>query len=473
MKRFLLLSLLFAGLRAIAADHYVTSAAEANRLCSEARAGDRIIMRNGVYRDAVINFTNSKATAANPVVFTAEKAGSVFFEGNSSCSFGGNYVIVEGFTWQNGGNALGTHSVIEVKGDHNTFRNCAIIDYNSELTIDNKWVSVFGEYNTVTQCLLKQKRNLGATLTVWLKDGIPAHHTISYNYFLERINGPNADNGLESIRIGDSKTSFTNAHCVVAFNRFEACDGEIEIISNKSCHNSYLHNSFVNSNGGLTLRHGNNCRVDGNFFDGGSKERSYGVRIIGEGHVVINNYFFHLKGAPKEPFRAPLTVVNGLENTPINGYFQPRRAVIHSNIFVNNAGPDIRLGARSSRAGMTIPPDTLLVACNIFYDDECAATAVLEDVSGVGHLTFENNVTIGKCLTAPKKGYSVLKKGKRDGFTSITADGRKVVQVNVVPSIALLGDSGADAIPDAIKSATAGKRYTIMQTSEVGPLWLR
>jgi poly(beta-D-mannuronate) lyase len=433
-----------------------------------------VIMKNGTYADAVISFTNKNCTAGNPVVFTAETPGMVVFEGNSRLSFSGSYIIVEGFTWKNGGKDIGSKSVIEIKGDHSIFRDCAVIDYNnSDLAVDNKWVSIYGTYNTVTSCLLKGKRNLGATLTVWLNNGEAAHHTISYNYFLDRINGPGADNGLESIRIGDSKTSFTDAHCVVAFNRFENCDGEIEIISNKSCRNSYLHNSFYNNDGGLTLRHGNNCHVDGNFFDGGGKERSYGVRIIGEGHLVTNNYFYQLKGALKEPFRAPLTIVNGLENTPINGYFQVRRAVVAGNVFVNNVTPAIRLGARSNREGMIIPPDTVSILNNVFFDDNCTGNNVYEALSAASHVTMKDNKVVGKCLNAPKKGFEKVSAGRREAFGLITDNAG-----NIISSAEAVYDckdtgAGAEWIDAGIKAATNKKKYTISSAKDVGPVWLR
>jgi poly(beta-D-mannuronate) lyase len=458
-----------------ATDHYASSPTEANKLCGEAKAGDKVIMRNGVYADAVISFDNKNGTDGKPVLFVAETPGKVFFEGNSRLSFSGSYVVVEGFTWQNGGKDLGTRSVIEIKGDHSVLRNCAVIDYNNSiLASDNKWVSLYGIYNTVTNCLLKNKRNLGATLTVWLNNGEAAHHTISNNYFLNRINGPDADNGLESIRIGDSKTSFTDAHCVVAFNRFENCDGEIEIISNKSCHNSYFHNTFYNSNGGLTLRHGNNCFVDGNFFDGGSKEKSYGVRIIGEGHRVTNNYFYNLKGAAKEPFRAPLTIVNGLENTPINGYFQVKRAVVAGNVFVNNVTPDIRLGARSKREGMTIAPDSIFILNNLFFDDNCTGSGIFEDLSGASHLTVQENKVMGKCLMSSKKGYEKIKPGKRDGFDFIKDNqGNIVSSAEMKYRTELHVSAGAHWIEPAITTEINKRRYTITSPKEVGPIWLR
>jgi poly(beta-D-mannuronate) lyase len=473
MKFFTVIFSLLIGIASHATEYYATSAAEANKLCAAAKAGDKVIMKNGTYTDAVIIFENKNGLPGNPVTFIAEHPGKVFFEGNARLSFSGSYILVEGFTWQNGGRDLGMKSVIEMKGDHSVFSNCAVIDYNNrDFAIDNKWVSMYGTYNTVTNCLLKDKRNLGATVTVWLKNGEAAHHTISSNYFLNRINGPGADNGLESIRIGDSKTSFTDAHCVIAFNRFENCDGEIEIISNKSCHNSYFHNTFYNSNGGLTLRHGNNCLVDGNVFDGGAKENSYGVRIIGEGHVVINNYFYNLKGAAKEQFRAPLTIVNGLENTPINGYYQVRRAVVAGNIFVNNVTPDVRLGARSSREGMTIPPDTITIVKNIFFDDNCSGSEVYEDLSAAHHVTFNANIVMGKCLSSPKKGFDKYPAGKRDGFDWIKdKTGNIVSSAEIKEATEQELFAGADWIEPSIKVKLDKRKYTYTSSKEVGPAW--
>jgi poly(beta-D-mannuronate) lyase len=477
----LIITLIFFGVTVVAnaTDHYASSANEANKLCAEAKAGDRVIMKNGVYKDAVIEFENNNGTEAMPVTFCAETDGNALFEGNSRISFSGKYVVVNGFVWKNGGKDMKTKSPIEIKGSHCTFSNCVIDDFNNRIdTIDNKWVSVYGEYNTVTRCLLKDKKNLGATLVVWLKNGEPAHHTISHNYFLNRINGPNADNGLESMRIGDSKTSMTDAHCVVAFNRFENCDGEIEIISNKSCHNSYFNNTFYNNDGGLTLRHGNNCWVNGNVFDGGEKQKSYGVRIIGEGHLVTNNYFYHLKGATRkgseDKFRAPVTMVNGLENTPQNGYFQVRRAVVADNVFVNNVTPDIRLGARSKREGMTIPPDTVAILKNVFFDDDCSGSEVYEDLSGSKHVSILYNIVIGKCLSAPKNGFDKYPSGKRDGFDWIKDNrGNVITSIDVIEEMNYNPGAGADWIDPIIRSEIGkAKKYTLTSSKEVGPSWI-
>jgi poly(beta-D-mannuronate) lyase len=477
MKHLLFIALSFITSSAFATDHLVNSPEEAITFLNKAVAGDRVILKDGVYKDALLQFRNANGTQDKQVWFMAQTPGKVFFEGNSTLSFGGNYITVSGFVWQKGGNDLQEHSVINFKAGseealHCTVQDCAIDDYNnSNLTIDNKWISLFGQHNTLTRCLLKSKRNLGATVTVWLKDGLAARHLISYNYFLNRVNGPDADNGLESIRIGDSKTSFTEAHCIVAFNRFEDCDGEIEIISNKSCHNSYLHNTFVNSDGGLTLRHGNNCLCDGNCFDGGNKKLSYGIRFIGEGHTAINNYFYNLHGAPNETFRAPLTIVNGLENTPINGYFQVRRAVVSNNVFVNCDMPAIRMGAFSKRPGMTIAPDTITISNNILFDDAGKKGAVYESLTAANHLTINGNKIFGKLLQASEKGFEESKnKATRKSFDAIQDDkGNSILSIK--DKATSNTTAGADWSDPVITAATQKIKYTYIDIVHVGPSW--
>src|SRR5256885_1452512 len=100
---------------------------------------------------------------------------------------------------------------------------------------------------------------------------------------------PLGKNGGEPIRVGYSFQSMFSSKTTVEKNLFERCDGELEIISNKSCDNVYRNNTFLQCAGFFTLRHGNRCTVDGNYFLGKGKKGSGGVRIIGEDHAVTNN----------------------------------------------------------------------------------------------------------------------------------------------------------------------------------------
>lgn len=458
----------------LASDYLVNNIAEANSALNSAKSGDKIILKAGVYRDAVIKFSN------NNITFIAEQGGKVFFEGNSTLSFGGKGIVIDGFVWRNGGKNIPILSVVEfrynkIEAHHSVLKNCIIDDYNlSDYSADNKWVSVYGTYNTVTNCAFKNKYNLGTTLVVWLDGTSEAHHTISYNYFFNRQNGPNVDNGLESLRIGTSQTSFTPAHCVVAFNLFEDCDGEIEIISNKSCFNSYIHNTFLNSSGGLTLRHGNNCLVDGNFFDGTKKPEAYGVRFIGEGHVAINNYFYALNGASKNPFRAPVTLVNGLVNTPLNGYYQVKRAAVDHNVFVNCEMPAIRVGAFSKREGMILAPDSFVIQNNIIINETGKANEVYEEKSTPTNFTIQNNILVGKFSNQKQKGFQLYetKTFKRNGFESIVdTNGKIITSIDSKATLVNYLNVGANEVKLDLQTEFEKRKFTVLSSKDVGPNW--
>lgn len=451
-----------------ASDRIATSISELNQFVTNAKAGDHIFLKDGVYKDAVIKFSNSAGTEGSPVTVSAQHPGKVFLEGNSSISFSGQYIHIKDLVFQNGGHELKNKQVIEFrvsekqKASHCTVSDCAINDFNNTIKTDvNTWVGIYGEYNVVERCLFKAKDNMGPTLVVWLDSGRAAHHTIFENYFLTRINGAQVDNGLESIRIGDSKTSFTDAHCVIAFNRFEDCDGEIEIISNKSCHNSYLHNTFFNCDGGLTLRHGNHALCDGNYFDGGKKKLSYGIRFIGEGHVAINNYFYNLHGGVKEMYRSPISLLNGLVNTPINGYYAVKNAVVSDNIFVDCEGQPIRLGAYSpKREGMSIAPDSVTIKNNLFVNGLYRVTDVMDTITIPQHFVSINNEVEGYRLAPGFKKHTSsehLRIGEEKG--------RAVLTDNT--------NAGANEVLSIIAKKIGKAKYTVSSQNDVGPVWGR
>jgi poly(beta-D-mannuronate) lyase len=218
------------------------------------------------------------------------------------------------------------------------------------------FVHVFGVSNRMDHCYLASKTNDSPTLQIEV-EGSPNHHRIDQNHFGPRP--PLGRNGGETIRVGYSHQSMTNSGTVVEGNLFERCDGEIEIISNKSCQNTYRFNTFLDCAGMLTLRHGNRCRVEGNFFLGRHKKGSGGIRIIGEDHLVINNY---IEGVEKGGF----WVTSGISNSPLNGYFQARNCLIAFNTFVDSPGPAVELDAGFGSSRRTLRPKNITVANNLF-----------------------------------------------------------------------------------------------------------
>lgn len=361
------------------------------------QAGDTLVMQNGTWTNQNIALRGN-GTVANPVVLMAQTQGMVVLNGSSRISFAGQYVEVNGLHFHNG--TLSGADVIAFRisssetANNSTLRNCAITNYNPPInTTDSKWVSLYGQNNRVEYCSFENKTNSGTLLVVWLTSGRVANHHIANNYFGYRnanldSNG-NEINGQEIIRIGDSSTSMTFANVEVYNNVFERCNGEIEIISNKSCGNVYRNNLFFECRGMLTLRHGNNCTVDGNYFIGNNVSNSGGVRIIGENHVVVNNYFENLRGTG---FRAALCMVRGKENSALNEYFQVKNALVAFNTMVDcSQSFSINYNSTSS---ITLPPINSTIAHNVVHNTRSSYNNITVYPTNVASMSVEwkNNI---------------------------------------------------------------------------------
>lgn len=327
--------------------------------------GDTIIMANGTWTDVEISFY-AQGVEGDSITLRAETPGQVILNGNSRLKIGGSYLKVDGLWFDQG--ALRSGHLIEFRRSssrlttHSRLTNCTITNYNPpSLFTEYKWVSIYGAHNRVDHCHFAGKSHDGATVVVWLRDppnDSPVWHRIDNNYFGHRPEL--GKNGGETIRIGTSSRSMQDAYVTVEHNLFEECDGEIEIISNKSGNNIFRHNTFLRSSGTLTLRHGNEASVYGNYFLGEGKSGSGGVRIIGERHKVYNNYFQDLRGTG---YRSALAVVNGVPNSPLNRYFQVKDAVVVSNTFVDVEETFVIGAGKSSE--QSLAPDGLQVANNL------------------------------------------------------------------------------------------------------------
>jgi poly(beta-D-mannuronate) lyase len=161
------------------------------------------------------------------------------------------------------------------------------------------------------------------------------------------------------MRVGYSFQSMFSSKTTVENNLFDQCDGEIEIISSKSCDNIYRNNTFNNCAGFLTLRHGNRCTVDANFFLGQNKKGSGGVRIIGEDHTITNNYFADLTDGV---FR----ITSSIPDSELKGYFQAKRCTIAFNTIVNCKGAYLELDAGINTSRRTLRPENITIANNLF-----------------------------------------------------------------------------------------------------------
>ena len=385
----------------------VSTNSELQNAISNAQAGTIIELADGTWNDVQISI-NVNATESQPCIIKAQNPGSVFFEGRANISIGGSYIIFEGIIFQNASGLISSSSriepVIEFRDTSNNdcvnciVRNIKIDSYNGTSAQEEdvfKWIIIYGEYNEVSYSSFIGKNGVGSIINDNHNNSTPDYSKIHHNYFADRIPVNNDVNGLndqDAIRIGVSTTSLSDSFTEVYDNFFNNWSGEVEIISNKSGSNKYYNNTFRDYQGTLTLRHGNNTEVFGNYFFGNNNSFSGGVRVIGEDHKVYNNYFEGLRyrkpSGSGSSATGALNVMNGLENSPLSGYYQVKNVQVVNNTLVN-CDMGIRIG--TSLSGATLAPENLIVANNIILDSEINAFEIL--TASTGTSINEGNIT--------------------------------------------------------------------------------
>jgi len=350
--------------------------------------GDTIMLANGEWRDFEILFTGF-GTPGQPITLTAETKGEVIIAGQSNLRMAGEYLIVSGLVFRDG--YTPTNTVISfrrTRGDYAYYSRVTetVIDRfnNPERYESDFWVMMYGKHNRFDHNHLEGKSNAGVTMAVRLdsEESRQNHHRIDHNYF-----GPRpvlGSNGGETLRIGTSQYSLTDSLTVVENNFFDRCNGEVEIISNKSGGNVFRGNLFLESRGTLTLRHGNGNVVENNVFLGNGVDHTGGIRVINADQSVRNNYLHGLTG---HRFGGALVVMNGVPDSPINRYHQVDNAVIENNSIIDS--DHIELAAGSDEERSATPINSVFSSNLIHNSGGRNVIAVHDDVSGID---FQRNV---------------------------------------------------------------------------------
>ena len=385
---------------AFGADFFASNASEVTAALQQAGPGDTVILSDGVWTDQLIRFRDDGAPG-NPITLRAQTPGGVILNGTSRLEIGGDHLVVEGLRFQGGALPASSHVIrfqaSSVEATNSVLRDCAIIDYNpADRGTRYFWVSLYGTNNTVEHCRFENQDHSGVTVCVW--GDWPNFHTIRNNHFLDRPVG--GENGWETIRIGTSDFVEDSSQTLVESNLFQRTDGEIEIISNKTGENTYRNNTFRECAATLTLRHGFSATVEGNFFFGEGAGGSGGVRVIGPGHRIFNNYFEGLLGRTD----GIIALEAGEPNAANSGYQPMTDVICANNTFVNNADPAFALnyGAGGSR---TVAPTGVLLYGNAISQPN-QTVAIDSNAAGI---TWADNFAYASGLgTANGSGVTML-----------------------------------------------------------------
>jgi poly(beta-D-mannuronate) lyase len=440
----LLLALVGGCLQISAAEQRVSSAAAITEAIGRLRPGDTVVMANGEWKDQAISFYG-QGTAEKPITLRAETLGQVELSGHSSVTVTGQHLVVCGICLKDG---RGSSNGIFIGGQHCRLTETAMIGGTYKF-----FVHLAGSENRMDHCYLAGKTSESPTLQIEVENQ-PNHHRIDHNYFGPRP--PLGRNGGETMRVGYSWQSMSNSATVVEENLFERCDGEIEIISNKSCGNVYRNNTFLDCAGMLTLRHGNRCLVENNYFLAHHKRGSGGIRVIGEDHRIINNY---IDGVAQ----GGIWITAGISNSPLKGYFQARNILIASNTIVDSRGPCLDLNAGFGSSGRTLRPEKVTIANNYFaVPDE----GVLVQGTEGARFKWSGNVATAQGQGAAALTPVVL---KQTGVKLVAAKPAQRADGLWQPTATLSGKR-FKAGCDLIANGSPSKRP--LTAAEVGPLWL-
>lgn len=452
--------------------HAIVVPADLPEALERAMPGDTILIKDGIYADVELALSG-RGTAGAPIVVLAENPGNVFIEGKSCLHLGGEYVEINGLLFRNGYSPA--KAVIEYRNgkevaNHCRITNCAISYFNpSERSKGGNWVLLYGQNNRFDHNSLVGKLNMEVTLAVIL-DGEQNQqnaHRIDHNYFgLRPILG---SNGGETIRVGTSQQEMASSNTCIEDNIFEHCNGEVEVVSIKSCDNIVRHNLFLECSGLLALRHGNRNLVEGNFFIGNGKDNTGGIRVVNEGHTIRGNLFYRLAG---DRFFAALGIMNAVPNSLPNRYHPVKDVEISNNRFIDCDHILFCVGRNHERIQ---PPVDVKICNNDFYHSSRGEIyEIFDDISGFAFTANRVNYT----GFTGKEGFSRSEEvnGGIDtlAFPKREECGAGWYKAPAVPAYCLSGKTvqvaaGQNTLSAAFKNAAEGD---VLELTEAAVYWL-
>ena len=318
---FLMLTLSLPGAGILSADTItVSSLSGLQTAINNASAGDIIILTNGVYTASSDITINKQGTAAQPITIGAQTIGGAEIAGTGGFSIASPsaYIIIKGFKF--------THSASKAKMASGT-SFCRWTRNIFQTPGDGEYLTLNGNDHEIDYNTFQNKNAMGRFIAVrGAGSQIAQRLWIHHNYF---FNFPyqGGANGAEPFQFGLSGLSLSSSNSVIEHNLFEQCYGENEMISVKASAVTIRYNTIRDCPAQFTLRHGNFCKVYGNYFI-----NTPGIRIFGDDHVIHSNHF--------ENCSLAINVGNGgaevADGAPLTSHDRPDRVLVAFNTLVNN-----------------------------------------------------------------------------------------------------------------------------------------
>jgi poly(beta-D-mannuronate) lyase len=360
--------------------HLVRNAGEVSRLSGKLAPGDQLMLAaDGAWKDARFTF-QGEGTEAAPILIRPEVEGAVVFSGAAGVTFHGSHLIITGLEFRaviptgNGAVVFRLGNGRAQPAERCIVNRIKVEDCNSPDAADwpkqKVWylTADFGADNTVANSTFAGLRHLGQMIGAaeLPGEGLQRLHILN-NQFSNRPYLDN-QNGYEVLQIGWSAMRARPSGSLIQGNTFERCDGENELITLKASDIVVRGNRFLACQGVLCLRTARRVLVQNNIFDGQGRENTGGVRLQGDGHVVVGNTFRDLK-KPRDYYTWPISLMAADletygETDQLSGYGRTHDILITRNRFEHY---DKRIAA-GIYASKTYPllPKNIVVRENVF-----------------------------------------------------------------------------------------------------------
>lgn len=258
----------------------VTSETELQTAINQAKPGTEMVIADGLYADWDITVP-CIGTQQMPITIRPQTPQGITLTDESTFKVSGSYIVIRDFRFEDCrllDSCILLDGALDVRVTACTFEGA----FGRAPVIGIKGASV-GCRIDHCQFIKPEARSIQVIVR---GEKSPMRTRIDHNLFQDVPPIP-AKNGRETIQIGQSqpKWGWFSPMTVVEYNTFLRCDGEIEIISNKSSRNTYRFNLFKDCKGELVMRGASHCTIEGNRFE----NCTGGIRLSGTHHRVENN----------------------------------------------------------------------------------------------------------------------------------------------------------------------------------------
>ena len=263
----------------------VNSIEKLKKEINNAKAGKRIIVKNGSYTtkgDIVIS--GRKGTSSKSITITAESIGGVTINGQGGFRITNTseYITIRGFIFKHKG----------VRGQGHAGKHCLITRNVYELSDPGgtnsssaSYLKVYGPNNEISYNTFRNKNYRGPMVSIQGPNNkVAQNNWIHHNYFDKFPNKGTNDNA--AIQPGYGALQESVALLLIEHNLFNNLKADAEGVMSVKCKNvTFRYNTVKNCNE-TVVRNGGQSELYGNYYFGGS-----GIRFSDADNKIYNNVF--------------------------------------------------------------------------------------------------------------------------------------------------------------------------------------